>query len=408
MSDANRSQLSYVAESSWGTTPGTATLQKLRFTDESLAFNIENIQSNEIRADRQTSDLIQTGADCSGGFSFELSYGAFDDFLLGALWALQWEGAAATSTAIITSGATAGNLDFTLNSTANTITLGSSASHNLVTGQWIRLMKSAADDGYHYLTDVTGQVLTVGTTPGITTGEVLDETDVAEIESSRLRNGTTENPFSIERYHADKTQYFGFLGMVPNTLAMTATANSIMTGTLDFIGKSGSRAGSSIGSTYSAATTADVMNAVSNVGQIMEGSTLAAITGVFIQELSFSLNNNVRGISAIGTLGNVDLGVGSVEITGALNTYFENGDLYDKYLAGTESALSFKVEDVHATNTYGNAYIFTFPRVKFQTDTVNVGGLNSDVMENMTWQAIRHAAQDCTINIDRIVTGTET
>jgi hypothetical protein len=146
------------------------------------------------------------------------------------------------------------------------------------------------------------------------------------------------------------------------------------------------------------------MNAVSNVGQIMEGSPLAAIAGVFVQELSFSLNNNVRGQPAIGTLGNADLGVGTVEITGTLNTYFENGDLYDKYLAGTETALSFKVEDVHPSNEYGNAYIFTFPRVKFQSDTVNVGGLNSDVMENLTWQAIRHAAQNCTINIDRIAT----
>jgi hypothetical protein len=184
--------------------------------------------------------------------------------------------------------------------------------------------------------------------------------------------------------------------MVPNNLSMTAAANSIMTGTLDFIGKSATRAGSSIGATYTAAPTADVMNAVSNVGQIMEGATLAAITGVFISELSFTINNNVRGQPAIGTLGNADLGVGTAEVTGTLNTYFENGDLYDKYLAGTESALSFKVED-----TAGNAYIFTFPRVKFQTDVVNVGGLNSDVMEDMTWQAIRHATYGITVNVDK-------
>jgi hypothetical protein len=397
MADANRSQLAYIAETTWGTTPGTANLQKLRFTDESLSFNIENIQSNEIRSDRQTTDLIQTGADCSGGISFELSYGALDDLLIGALWAVQWEGVATTATAILTSGATGSNLDFDLNSTANTITLGSGVSHNMSSGQWIELRNSAADNGYHFVTDVTGQVLTVQATPGITTSEILDETDEATIKGSRLRNGTTENPFSIERYHADKTQYFGFTGMVPNTLAMTAAANSIMTGTLDFIGKDASRGATSIGATYSAATTADVMNAVSNVGQIMEGSTLTTISGVFVSELSFTLNNNVRGQAAIGTLGNADLGVGTAEVTGTLNTYFENGDLYDKYLAGTESGISFKVED-----SSGNAYIFTFPRVKFQTDTVNVGGLNSDVMENMTWQAIRHTTYGYTIEIDRI------
>ena len=344
--------------------------------------------------------LIQTGADCSGGISFELSYGALDDLLVGALWATQWEGVAATSTTTITSGATGSNLDFTLNSTNDTITLGSSVSHQIVTGQWIRLNGSAADDGYHLVTGVSTNTLTVASTPGITTGEVLDESDAATIKGARLRNGTTENPFSIERYHADKTQYFGFTGMVPNTLSMTAAANSIMTGTLDFIGKDASRGATSIGSTYTAATTADVMNAVSNVGQIMEGATMAEISGVFISEMSFTLNNNVRGLAAIGTLGNADLGVGTVEVTGTLNTYFENGNLYDKYLAGTETALSFKVED-GSTEGEGNAYIFTFHRVKFQSDTVNVGGLNSDVMENLTWQAIRDATYGCTIQIDK-------
>ena len=86
MSDSNRSQLAFVAESVWGTTPGTATLKKLRFTDESLNFAIDNIQSNEIRSDRQTTDLIQTGAECGGGVNFELSYGAQDDLIAAALW----------------------------------------------------------------------------------------------------------------------------------------------------------------------------------------------------------------------------------------------------------------------------------------------------------------------------------
>lgn len=399
MGDANRSQLSFVAETVWGTTPGTGTadLQILRFTDESLAFNIDNIQSNEIRADRQTSDLIQTGAECSGGISFEMSYGAYDDFLIGALWAQQWEGVATTTTGQIISGATVSNLDFTLNATDNTIALGSSVQHQIVAGQWIELVNSAADDGYHFVTTVATNLITVGSSPGITTPEILDETDLAEINGFRLRNGTQENNYSIERYHADKTQYFGFKGMTINNLSITAAANSILTGSFEFIGKDGTRAGSSIGGSYTAAPANDVMNAVSNVANIMEGATLTPLSGVFVSELSFALVNNIRGQAAIGTLGNADLGVGTCEVTGTLNTYFENGNLYDKYLAGTESGLSFKVED-----SDGNAYIFTFPRVKFQTDTVNVGGLNSDVMENLTWQAIRHADYNCTIHIDRI------
>jgi hypothetical protein len=46
MSDANRSQIAYVEEVTPGTFPGTATMTKLRFTDESLNYNIEGITTN--------------------------------------------------------------------------------------------------------------------------------------------------------------------------------------------------------------------------------------------------------------------------------------------------------------------------------------------------------------------------
>ncbi len=47
MSDSNRSQLGFIEETTIGACPATA-LTALRFTDESLNFDIENISSNEI------------------------------------------------------------------------------------------------------------------------------------------------------------------------------------------------------------------------------------------------------------------------------------------------------------------------------------------------------------------------
>jgi hypothetical protein len=146
------------------------------------------------------------------------------------------------------------------------------------------------------------------------------------------------------------------------------------------------------------------MNAVANVGQILEGSTLTALANTFIQELSFTIANNLRGIQAIGYGYNVDVGVGQLGVTGNLNLYYEDTTIYDKYIAGTESGLSFKIEAdmVDGVSGTGNAYIFTFPRVKFSTDNLNVGGLNTDIIENLAWQALRHATYGYTIAIDRI------
>ncbi|RLI53405.1 MAG: hypothetical protein DRP09_15775 [Candidatus Thorarchaeota archaeon] len=397
MSDSNRVQLAYVDEDiggsgSWGTTPGTATLKKMRFTSEALNFNVDNISSQELRSDRQTTDLIQTGADCSGAINFELSYSAFDDIIEGAAWD-SWVGVGGGSTETITAASSPS--DFSLTATpTNTIALGASISHGIVAGQWIELNGSSADDGYLLVTAVSGNTLTIGA-GGIQTTETLDNGET--IKGSRIVNGTTEKSFSIERYHADKSKYFGFTGMEVNTMNITAAAAAIVTGSFDFIGKSATAGTSSIGATYTAAPTYDVMNTVSNVGNLMEGSTMTAVSGIFIQEISFTLNNNIRGLQAIGHLGNADLGVGSVECTGTLNVYFENLDLYNKYINASDSGLSFKVED-----SSGNAYIFTFPRIKFSSDVINAGGLNTDIVETINWQAIMHATYGHTFSITKV------
>lgn len=57
-SDTARSQLFFTEEVTWGLTPAVA-LDAVRFTGESLNFAIDNVQSNEIRSDRQITDLIQ-------------------------------------------------------------------------------------------------------------------------------------------------------------------------------------------------------------------------------------------------------------------------------------------------------------------------------------------------------------
>jgi len=388
MSDANRTQIAYVEESTIGTFPGTATMTKLRFTDESLNYNIEGITTNEIRSDRQPTDFIQTGRESSGGVNFELSFGAFDDMFEGALFS-DWVGVGTGTTMTIT--AAAGNYNFTLNATANTIALGASVSHAILSGQWIELIGSTADDGYHFVTNVATNTLTV---QSITTGEALSATTVM-IKGMRLRNGTTEHGYSIERALEDKGDYFGFKGMRVNTMTITATASSILTGAFEFMGEEAIAATATMsGGAYAEAAAYDVMNAVSNVGEIMEGSSMAALTGQYIQELTFTVNNNLRGVPAIGYAYNVDVGAGSLEINGTMNLYYEDLTIYNKFVNSTTSGLSFKTEDPS-----GNAYIFTFPRVRYSGDTINASGKNTDVMENMTWAGLRHATHDYTVQI---------
>ena len=398
MADANLANLAYIVESTWDEIPA-GTITDLNITGESFGHNIEHIESNVIRSDRQTVNLIRTGAEASGGFDFELAYGTPpDDLLAGALWDA-WVGVGTLSTETIVSGATASGLDFSLDATANTITLGASVAHAIVAGQWIKLTGSSADDGYHLVTSVVGQVLTV---ESITTTEILDETDAATITGSRLRNGVTEKSFAFERKLEMGTtdQYFAYRGQVCDTFSLTLTANSIITGSLGFIGGTIATTDlkqSAFGTgANNAAPSTDSMNAVTNVANIREGGS-AVSSDLLIQEISFQLSKNVRGKKAIGVLGNADIGGGKCQITGSLNAIFNDDTLYDKFLAGTETSISFKCEDDD-----NKAYIFDFPRVKFSSDDGGkIPGSDQDVMENLSWTAIRHATYNCMMQICR-------
>lgn len=90
MTDANLTQLAFVAESVWGTTPGSPSMKLIRFTGENIDFNIENTESQEIVTDRQTTDLIQTGARAVGGYNFEISYKEHDSFFESAVMSI-WD-----------------------------------------------------------------------------------------------------------------------------------------------------------------------------------------------------------------------------------------------------------------------------------------------------------------------------
>ena len=86
MTSANRLQLAYVEESTLGTTPASPDMTKIRTTGEGLVHDISNIQSQEIRADRKNSDLVQVSAQNTGPINAELSAEAFDALIAGAMF----------------------------------------------------------------------------------------------------------------------------------------------------------------------------------------------------------------------------------------------------------------------------------------------------------------------------------
>ena len=81
--ESNRVVLRYLKEANncWGVTPASGSSREMRITSSSLAASKETVISNEIRADRMVSDVIETAASSGGDIEAEFSAGSLDDFM---------------------------------------------------------------------------------------------------------------------------------------------------------------------------------------------------------------------------------------------------------------------------------------------------------------------------------------
>ena len=386
MADSSRAQLYSLNESVWGTTPAAAMTQ-LRYTAESLGYNISNVTSNEVRSDRQIVDLIQVGAEASGNVDFELSYGAQDAVLAGALFS-DWGTPVAVSASADIAASNAGSA-FTSSATDFTAA-------GIAVGQWLRVSgfaaSSGANNGYYQVTSVAANSL--GVSPAPASDEAAGGLDIV-MAGSVLRNGVTESSFTLEKAFTDVGKFIAFTGMVANTLSLDIQTGQVLRGSASFMGKAATIGDSTAGTGAPvAASVNDVMNAVNNIGEVREANVVLA--GTVLRALSVRVANGLRGIQAVGALGNVDIGAGRCTVTGSVSIYFSDGAWYQKYLAGTQTSLSFRVQDGD-----GNAYVVSLPKVKLTGGRVQAGGNDRDVMADFDFQALRDPDTGCTIQIDR-------
>ena len=248
MVDSSQTRLASIVEATYGTTPATPVFLEQRFTSEGLNANIENVVSNEIRADRNVSDLVQVGANAGGNVDFELSYGSFE------LWL-----------------------------------------ESLMNSAW---------------------------------------------SVNTLKNGNTEKSFTIEKtFEGGATdQFHRFTGAVVDSMSLSIQSQQIVTGSFGFLAKEIVIAQAAIvGATYTGVNSNPVINAAANFASL----AITGVTGPELTSLNLNVRNNLRQQQVIGSVNPRGLGTGRFEVDGDFIAYFENEELYDLFVAGTASDLSF-------------------------------------------------------------------
>lgn len=383
--DASRTAVRYVKELVWGTTPATP-MTNLRFTGESLAHRKETVVSGEIRDDRQIPDVIEVGTGAGGDINAEMSFGEYDAFIESALQST-------FTTVVITGGGVANNILFE-GDPYNRIHVPS-GSTDLPVGIYVKV-GGATQSGNNSYFKITARALNTGGSDVYTVDGPLTEEDssTATITASYLRNGTTPLSFTLEKEFKDVARFFSFTGMEAAHWTQDLRARAIATTTFSFIGKTGAQAAATIGTgTAIAMGTQEVMNASNNVGSIQENGVSLATA---LQALAFTVENNLREQSEIGTKNVTGLGSGRCNVTGTVTAYFQDAALYTKFLNHTATSLHFRLIDAN-----GDRYFFTFPLVKFTTDAVDASGNDQDIMEELGWQALYDPITGITIQIDK-------
>jgi hypothetical protein len=385
MANGSQHSMAYVAEATFGTTPATPIFKPIRHKGTTLALNKDTFQSEELRSDRQITDMRHGAYDVKGDISVEFSYDSFDDMLEAAM--------CGTWVPTTTSTAT------TISSTATTLTR---ASGSFVTDGWavndvvVLANLSGALDGRYRVTAVAALTLTVTPLSGQTMAIVAgggDETLVSL--RGTLKAGTTRRSFTFERIFGDLAsgkKYHRFTGVGIGGFDLTVTPKAIAEMKLMVAG-SGSVLDTAIvsGATYTTATTTSPFDAFT--GTITEGGSGIAV----VTEVQLKLDNKLEARLVVGSNKSLEHSIGRSNITGSMTLYFENSTQLEKFVNETESSLAFTLLDAA-----GNSYSFSIARLKYTGGGTPEVSSEGPVTIQMPFQALLDSATSSNIVITRI------
>lgn len=381
MSDANRVQLAYTKESAFGVKETGVNLQILRYNNESLSHDMATVVSEELRSDRQISDIVRTGLSASGDISFELSSGSHDEFLRAALLAASWSAERKIEA----------STDISASSVDNSINDANSGFGSFSANQWIYVsgFATSANNGFFKITSVTAAKLVLAT--GTLVTESAGEAVTIQM-GAQITNGVTLSSYNLEKTYEDLSSVLAlFKGMCINNLNLEVPADGIITGSFGFLGSEEESLTASGGDGYDTETTTVVMTGANQVDEILEN-----LNDIAILNFSMTLNNNLRTRMQVGTLGVTSIGIGSIDLTGSLTINLANATLYDKYLDQDVTSIVMAFRD-----NAGNGYVIELPSVKLTSGTRVAGGLNTDVIGEFEFRAYMDSSEGITIRIAR-------
>ena len=367
MSDSNKIQMSFLRETTWGTTPSSP-FTEILLTGGSFAQDLSTVESDTVRSDAQGAGFKRTSADATAAFSAEWSAGAFDEFIRGGIRSdADW------STAISLSRT---DVSCTAPSTLTTAG-GSWTTANVDTGDWIYIsgFTTAANNGWHRVATIVSTTVLALADATLVTESAGDSVVVV---GQNIANGSALSSYSLQKQYLDLTAHLLLItGGRIGSFSMDVSPGAIMTSTFDFSGKNIAAATSKAGSgNVTAATGNSVMSEVDAIGTFQIDDAAVAFD---VTNFSFSVDAENRPQSGLGSIAKVGMEQGKVSVTGTMEVYLDDNSW--SQLANLLAFTSFNLSVNWDDGT--NRYVVHFPKAYWLSEGGDIPGVNSDKMMSL-------------------------
>jgi hypothetical protein len=351
-------ELGYIAEVSFGSTPVSSAFQRIRDVSFSVNLQKEAYQSEERRSDRMRQDVRHGYRSVTGDIVGELSQQSWDDFIqaiMGGTWA---------------TGASAPFSSVASNSVTNRITVGSAnfPTAGIRVGDVFSIAASPAVVGLtdRFFTALSVGVSTIEVEPG-TIGTTATASATISVAGRKVAIGNTYRSFTIERWLSDRNLYQQFRGVRMSQMTISIPASGMVTATFSVVGRDGtSFSSTTVASGYTATPQTTPFAAVN--GEIYEGGVVLGL----VTAAEISINNTLAGPQVIGTDLTPDILFGRfADVSGTITVLFTSPDMHSKFVTETETTLIIRLQNKDALDSTTEFVSIVLPRIKYSGGDVD-------------------------------------
>lgn len=357
MSEASAHKLSYVEETTRGTTPTNPRFRALPDTRTTLALSRDSLATERLTGDRFPAEPRSGAKGVAGDIPADLSSRAYDDFILSALQG-EWFGSSSNDTITLEVDSTP-NTEVDVNDTFAT-------ANGVVTVE--SLDAKGEEVVLRYDPTITGSAVTYelygldSVTIDSIVFEVTLYTDAAE--DMTVIAGDARKSFSILRefsdFEAGEKPFLLYTGCEVASWNLAASANGLAKSTFTMFGRD------MVGPSEFAPTNSSVAPAFDTepFDTFSGEMKIDAAATCTVTDYTLNVNNGHAPRYTVGCATSQDPSVAQSMIDGSITTYFNDASLYEKFVNEESFTLELTLQD-----SAGNKMIIGLPNLKIGSGT---------------------------------------